>query len=43
MAEIVERFPLTAIAYTGTYLTWYWAFSDLSSTEGMVMSTNIDT
>ena len=40
-------FPLmtagsTSIASTDTWLTWYWVFSDLSSTSGMVLGTNID-
>ena len=47
MAELVVWFPLTvagstSIASTGTYLTWYWVLSDLSSTTGMVLGTNID-
>ena len=53
MAKLAVRFFLTgevtvagagstSIASTGTKLIWYWVFSDLSSTTGMVLGTNID-
>ena len=46
MAELVVRYPFTAagstyIASTGTKVTWYRVFSDLSSTQGMVLGTAI--
>ena len=53
MAKLVVRFFITgevtaagggstSIASTGTKLTWYWVFSDFSSSTGMVLGTNID-